>query len=251
MTLSSTVTLFPSGRAGGLLQAARPLEGEWQAGVYVGTDGCLAPIRVGPCDVGDADPQTGGEPTLFRPAFARQIVACSLLGDAERPAQLARQAASVTVEYVLGLELFDGAATTNPHLNSADTTLIGEDASMVEAIACVEAAAATGLSGRIAYIHVPQGLAAYLPDNLWRDPNGVLRTPAGNVVVISPGYSGQSIFGTGEVWAATSVVGTKQYPERSNNTAQAWADDLVLAVFDPCFLVEVATDIVACQVTSP
>jgi hypothetical protein len=86
---------------------------------------------------------------------------------------------------------------------------------------------------------------------VWRDDSGNLRTPAGNLVVVDPGYSGTSLYATGEVWAATQSLGTKTFTDRSDNTDRAWADRLVLALFDPCFIAEVTTDLEVCTPPSP
>ena len=255
MTLTADVQLNPSRRVGGLRAAANPLGGDWQRGLDAGGNGCLAPVRLAPCAVGDAEAQRPSTPAKWLPVTVRQIVECSSLGvaAAERVKTYAQGAGDVTVDYAMALELFDGAGSgTNPSLS--DATVVGEvtgitDASdsLAAAIACAEAAAATGLSGRIAFVHVPQGLSIYLPSSVRLDGSGVWRTPAGNVVVISPGYSGTSIFATGEVWVASERIGTRVFTDRSDNTDRAWDDQLVLAVFDPCFNVEVTTDIPECS----
>src|SRR5690606_11853194 len=105
---------------------------------------------------------------------------------------------------------------------------------VAEAISCLEATAAQSLTGRVAFLHVPQGLSIYLPRSITRDGEGRLRTPAGNVVVVSPGYSGSRIYVTGEVWAALQFVEVRTYTDRSVNTDEAWADYIGVAVFDPC-----------------
>lgn len=252
MTLTNPATLTPSRRSGGLVAASNPLEGGWQTGLDVtGGVACLAPVRLGPCAVGSAVPQALDEVTKWLPAYVQQIVQCSAMG---RPdvAAWARSAAEVTVDYALGLELFDGQATNNPSL--ADATTVGEVSglgddkeTLAAAIACVEANAATALSGRVAFIHIPQGISIYMPSSVYRDGNGVMRTPANNVIVVSPGYSGTSIFGTSEVWTGVARTGAREALDRGDNIDAAWEDYLVLAAFDPCFNVEVTTDIIECS----
>lgn len=247
MTLTSTVTLFPSGRVGGLRAASNPLGGEWQRGLDVGGNGCLAPVRLGPCATGDDDPQRPSTLRTFVPATVRQIVECSTLGRTDVGAYAA-QAADVTIEYALGVELFAGAATENPNLtgvgaDNPDPTDLGLADTPLEALGCLEQEAATALSGRVAFIHVPPLVSAHLTDRLWRDDAGNWRTVAGNVVVVSPGYSGASIYATGEVWAATETIGTRTFTDRQDNTDQAWADQLALAIFDPCFLATIDTGV--------
>lgn len=242
--LPASITLFPSQRVGGLRSAANSLEEvapDWTRGLYVGGAGCLAPARIGPCAVGDADSQSPSAVQLFKPATIRQIVRCSRLGGSV--GEFASRAREVTVEYAMAAELFDGQATSNPSLSGSVTHDLGTALLVVEALACIEAAAAEALSGRIAFIHVPAGIAAYLPSNLWRDDRGRWRTLAGNVLVISPGYTGSSIYATGEVWAAIGGFGLQTYLDRADNTDEAWADALALAVFDPCFVASIDTSV--------
>lgn len=251
MTLTNPATLTPSRRAGNLRLAANPLGDGWQQGLDVASGvACLAPVRLGPCAVGDQDPQALDGTQKWQPAYAQQIVKCTALG---RPdvGEWAREAGDVTVDYALALELFDGAQTSNPSLSDATvigevTGIAGNEETLAAAIACIEASAASSLTGRVAFIHIPQGLAIYLPSSVYRDGSGLWRTPAGNIVVVSPGYSGTSIYGTSEVWVGTERTDTRTFLDRGDNTDQAWDDHLVLAVFDPCFNVEVTTDITEC-----
>ena len=228
------------------MQAANPLgaaddpEGlGWRRGLVVQGSSCARPVRIAPCDGDDTFPQNPGEVHSFVPAVVRMILQCSA-----RPSSslstATDNAAQVNIEWALARELLTGLATENPAL--VDGEELADNVNVEEAIACLEAAAAERIGGRMAFIHVPQGLSIYLPSNLWRDAAGILRTPAGNVVVISPGYFGGSVYATGEVWAGVDhYQPAKVIDQRSINLEEASADSLALAVFDPCFNVNVAT----------
>lgn len=246
--MRSDVLLLPSRRVGGLLQAANPLgaaddpEGlGWRRGLLVQGSSCVRPVRIAPCPEEDANtsPQDPGEYHSFVPAVVRLLMQC-----AARPRSSLESAtdnaAQVNIEWALARELLTGTATENPAL--VDGVELSDGATVADAIACLEAAAAESIGGRLAFIHVPQGLSIYLPDNVTRDASGVLRTPAGNVVVVSPGYFGGSIYATGEVWAGVDhYQPAKVIDRRAVNVEEASADSLALALFDPCFNVNVAT----------
>lgn len=230
--LVSTTTLVPQARPGGLLAAARSLEDGWERGLDVFVGALNSPDRVAPCAVGSGETDPGGEVARFEPVLVRQGIHCSALG---RPdvASKARQVVSTTLSWAVSQELFDGAATGNPSLS--DATSLGTVTDLLDAIARLEDAAEQALTGRLAFIHVPVGLSAYLKFKVGDD--GMIRTNAGNVIVIHG--SGNTVYATGEVFAAASTVEAREYTDRAVNRTDGWADALALAVFDPAFNVSV------------
>lgn len=139
----------------------------------------------------------------------------------------------------MGRELAEGATSGNPSL--ADGTSAGAGSSLVDALAIAEQAAADGLYGRLAYVHVTPGdltrlLAAYA---IWRDGRA-WRTAAGNLVVASAGYdfTGE-IHVTGEVFAAVSAIDSRSDIDRAVNTVEAYSEQIGLAAFAPCFNITV------------
>lgn len=235
MPLATRIALTPQEGLSGLKDTALALPEGWQRGVTFNTSTCLAPVRIAPCPepVVPSVPQAPGEVAEFTPFLTRQGVECSALTGAN-VSEWATQAADLTVEWALAQELLTGAATTNPNLQ--DAAVVQTAVTVTEAIAILEAEIGAKLFGRIGYIHVPIGLAAYLPDTTYQEISGRWRTVAGNVLIISPGYSGETLYATGEVWAATGFRVVNEALDRADNKDTAWADEWGLAVFDPCFL---------------
>lgn len=239
MALPKPVALTPTALPGGLLALASPLGAGWENGVEFLSEGCLIPERVKVC------PDSPGDTTLasvgpekFLPFDMRQGVKCSSLSrlDVEL---VASETLDVTDEYLMGQELQDGAASGNPSLS--DATILGSATTPEEGIALIEAAGAAALAGRLIVIHVPPSLAIYLPELCYRDANGNWRTPFGSLVAMSPGYTGTTVYGTGEVYAAVGTIEAKSATDRALNVDEGIAERIGLVVFDPCFLVGVET----------
>ena len=241
--LTAVATLTPSPLPGGLLGGATPLtDVEWWRGVDILPGGCLQPFREGPCSTEEASEDPLGEVSRFEPMNTRQGVRCSTLGGSGVN-RYAEAAVTAAVNHLLALELEDGTATGNPSLS--DATLEGSfGRHVLSALACLEQAAVTGLSGRMATIHLPAGAAVLVADHLRRD-GGNWRTPAGNLVVVSSGYSGTHIYATGEVWAAIGTVDVDSRVDRALNINEGWAQIAGIALYDPCFAAKVAIDV--CQ----
>ena len=223
--------------------SSRRLPDGWERGITFVSDGCLAPERIGPCAVVAGTPETPGDAALFTPVLIRQGVVCSSMSGFDLEV-LADESLAATAEYAVGQELVDGLATNNPNL--ADATSVGTATSISDALGCLEEAAAVGLGGRPAFIHVPPGATSSLPSSLSSD-GSVWRTAAGTTIVSSPGYAGQAfMFATSEVWTGIGAVDTGSALERSNNTDEAWANVIALAAFDPCWTAKVAITLPDC-----
>ena len=237
--LAAALTLDPSVRPGGLLSVANPFPPgfNWTRGVYVMIGSVLSPVRVGPCDVGADDPEPRGEVASFSAVALRQGVLCSMLGRPDT-AEYARRALMATAEFALSEELYDGLGTGNPSLTDGPIAL-GSSSDVGAALALLEDAANTALSGRLAVIHVPLGVAGRLGDAVWRD-GARWRTHAGNLVAIHG--SGTNMYVTGEVWAGVGSMETHRYDNHAVNTSEGWADAAAIAVFDPEFVGVVEVD---------
>jgi hypothetical protein len=83
------------------------------------------------------------------------------------------------------------------------------------------------------------------------------------VVVVSAGYDGRSpggtapgggdtlwAYATGEVYAQVGLRETRMSVQRPINTAEAWAEEAGVVVFDPCFVTAIDTTVVFCEAGS-
>lgn len=288
MALPTRITLPPSGRpVGGLLSAARPLDGEWWRGVTFSSMQCAVPQSVGTACAEEAGttkvPQRPGDEQTFETFAAILAVHCSTLGNTN-VAELAEDSLDVVREFSVARELLTGAASGNPSLAgttcagpaSCVTDNLGTATDPVAALGCLDQTAAEALSGRLAFIHAsPAILTAWVAASaVWRDGR-LWRTALGSVVVGSAGYDGRApggaaptsgaslyAYATGEVYAAISTGGraptipepgqrdTLESVDRSVNTATAIAEDVALVVFDPCFIAAIDTTVTLCEEAS-
>jgi hypothetical protein len=214
-------------------------------------DGCIAPVVRDACvDVGtqtDVPSRPDGAPAEFSPLTIRQGAECSALsGNRAGQEELAARRLDATREWAIGRELQTGTETGNPNLASATVFGTGTPA---EALACLDQMAADNLFGGGAFIHASPLVGSHLltEQAIWRDGQR-WRTAAGSVVVISPGYQGVDLYATSEVFAATGQRSTLVDTDRRVNTDVAWADELALAAFDPCWMAAFTTDVVDCTI---
>lgn len=229
------VHLRPTARPSGLASIARDLPAGWERGVVVVIGSVTEPDRIGPCAVGDGAPQPKGDSTQFDPVVIRQGILCSMLGRPDTEAD-ARAAAQATVWYALSLELYDGAATTNPSF--ADAVSLGSTDSVEEAVGALEAEAEANLFGRRAVIHVPLDLATLLGEDALVRVGDHWETVAGNLVAIHG--VGDTVYATGEIWAEVGSIDARRYDNPVNNASEAWADIAGIVVFDPAFIASVS-----------
>lgn len=246
MALEVTITLpAPNPVEGGLLNAARPIEdGGWVRGLIVNSSQCTEALPYPFCNrPGEGDPvqketQDVGDADTFEPVGVTVTVDCSTLGG--DPAKFAEQGLDVLREYTIASELATGTVTANPALS--DATVVGSGDTPKEALAVLEDEIADVAQGRQAFIHVS-------PSNMVRI-EGALRwtgtrwlTPSGNVVVTSPGYTTLTdLHATGEVFVGVGGRATLNSIDRNVNTRFITAEELGIAVFDPCFNIAVATE---------
>jgi hypothetical protein len=118
---------------------------------------------------------------------------------------------------------------------------------VLNALACLEQHAADNFFGAPAMIHASPLLATHIlgAPGMHRDGRRWI-TATGNVLVISPGYTGVDLYVTTEVFVAAGQRGTISDADRSVNQVSAWAEDLVMAVFDPCWAGRVEVDVPDC-----
>lgn len=249
------VILSPSRLPGGLLAAAGRLGAGWERGVTVGSSQCLAANRQDGCHPNPITADRTQPSEDFVPSIQRVGVECST-ANMELLATHATATADATLDYELAQLLLTGERNTvgtpdenvNPSLSDLDLTA-GTCANLATAVAVLEEAAATALRGRTAFIHIPtvQAVAAKTL-GLWADDNGQLRTPLGNVVVLSAGYSGDVVYATGEVWVGVGDL-TVEDPivQRHVNTGEVWADRPIVAVFDTCWGTGIEVTPPACE----
>lgn len=249
MTLTNTATLIPGDRVGNLRQVAHPAPEGWEQGLEVHGLACVSPVRLGNCAVIESPAESPGDPeapqdlpegATFKTFTARIGLQCSTLSRAPLPL-FARSVSGLTADYALTRELFDGASTGNPSLGDAVALPAATDA--IQALACLEAAAASALSGRQATIHVPPGVAAYIEPRVYRDDSGAWRTIVGNKILIGSGYTGSLIYATGEIWAASQPIPTRADVQRLTNVDTAWAEELAIVAFDPCYVASIETGV--------
>jgi hypothetical protein len=262
MPSPTRITFPPSGRpVGGLLNAARPIGGNWQRGVTFASAQCIAPQNIGPCPEGmvTKDVSFLSDPVEFQPFQVFQAVQCSRLGGSS-VVDFADQSLDVTREFGVAAELLTGAATGNPSLG--DAAVLTAAADPVAALGCLEQYAWTALSGRTVFIHVTAQIATALlaAAAIWAPQDGrVWQTAARNTVVISPGYDGREpgesaptsgdplfMYATGEVYAEVGERETLDSTDRTNNVETAIAEDTALVIFDPCFVAAIDTGLSAC-----
>jgi len=246
--MTTTINLPLRGMPGGLIAQASPLPSGWERGVEFLSRACLEPERAGPCPVGYEGEESTPEAAQFQAIQLRQGVACSTLSRLN-VGGLASEALEISAEYMLGLEMMDGAASgTNPSFT--DATLVAVNcATVAEAIGCLEAAGAVALKGRLLNIHIPPGLSVHMPSTVRWDGNGYV-TPFGSRVIISSGYSGSSIFATAEIFAGVNIYQTEEAVARATNLDTGWASAAGLVCFDPCWIGEAETTI-ECDAGSP
>jgi hypothetical protein len=196
----------------------------------------------------------------FAPTTVRQGVSCTTLSGTNA-GDLATARIEATREWAAGHILETGDHTThvvddtevdNPALADATDLEVGP-ASPIDALACLEQAAADNLFGSPAFIHASPLVGTHLlaANAIWRDGRR-WRTASGNVLVVSPGYSGSEMYVTAEVFSASGqqqVTDPARSIDRSVNLMESWADELVLSVFDPCWSGRISVDVTACGAT--
>jgi hypothetical protein len=226
------------------LASARSVPAGWQRGVVFLANSCLGPQPWPYCPPELQDPKTFSSPgsvAEFEPFGIVVGIECTALSR-ESAGEHSGEVLDVVRDYQVGVELATGATSTNPSLADA-TPVVAGAAGIVEALATVEQQIASTVYGRLGFVHVaPADLTRLLAAQaIWKD--GVRwRTATGNVVVSSPGYHtlAGTLYATGEVYAATADREFRTDLNRADNTIHALAEEIGIAVFDPCFNISVA-----------
>lgn len=267
MAVRERVALPPaSPRLGGLLASARPLEEltrRWQTGVTFASTGCVGPHFEGPCErelttVAPMEPDAVGDVVTFVPTDVFQVVNCSALYLANLEA-LTDDRLDVTREWAAGHVLqtgehtaheADGMEVDNPALVDAVDLNPGAPLPVLDALACLEQTAAQEFYGGPVFIHASPLMATHLlgVPGIHRDGRRWI-TASGSVLVISPGYTGNELYATSEVFSVSGGRATRADVDRETNTAGGWSDELVLSIFDPCWFGRVNVDVTLCGTT--
>jgi hypothetical protein len=253
MTTLATPTSLGNGARirGGLLANAYPLPDGWENGItFLGT-GCSEPEVSGPCTITDRTEVRPGEASIFEPIFINQSSGCSMLSKVGN-VDIAANRLEATTEWALGRALATGAGD-NPALVDGESVAVSTD--WVEAISCLEQAAADLGFGAEVFLHAPLRAAAYLMANDciadgWFSPSGFQW-------IFSPGYptdpAAITVWATGSVFAGvnpaeTLVDGVTGQPPAGwrQNTAAAYRQRLGLAAFDPCLNLSATVTVTAC-----
>jgi hypothetical protein len=183
----------------------------------------------------EKSPDAPSDVAQFEPTGIVQGVQCTTLRT-DRASELAMESLRATADYQLGLELSTGLVTGNPSL-SAGTELPVVGTGYAVALAALEQHIAENAFGRLAFVHVSPGDLTMLlaAQAIWRDGR-VWRTASGHPVVSSSGYDFiGDLHATGEVFASVSVPETRVDIDRAINQSVAYAEQIGLAAFDPCF----------------
>ena len=237
----------------GLLASARPLGGgiEWWRGVKFRSDGCSPPQVMGPCPDGVSHAPHRPGSTTFWPVGIRQGATCSTLSGSDME-ELAGNRLEWSREWTLGRELQSGFwsdrdappdADGNPNLD-AGTVVEGATHDVVDALGKLEEAGAAELHGAQLVIHAPPRAATHLLDRrvIWQDGR-TWRTVTGSVFIVSPGYTGVDMYVTGQVFASTGRREVLVDHDREVNDTIAWAEEVGIALFDPCWHGKITTDL--------
>jgi hypothetical protein len=117
-------------------------------------------------------------------------------------------------------------------------------------LSCLEQHIADELFGAPGNIHASPLLKTHLLHEqvIYSDGRRWL-TAMGNVVIASPGYTGTTLYATSEVFVAAGQRGVNTAVDRTVNQTSAWAEDLVMAVFDPCWIGSVDVEVNDCVFT--
>jgi hypothetical protein len=260
VTLAERVSLANGARIrGGLLANAYPLPPGWENGVSFLGVGCQEPAIVGPCVITDRTETRPGDASIFEPIFVNQSAGCSMLSHIGE-VNIAANRLESTTEWALGRALATGVGSNNPALADAENISSVSDPanvglSAVQAVSCLEQAAADVGFGAEVFLHAPLRAAAYLANAGMMTEDYM--SPSGFQWIISPGYPVEgddvTIWATGSVFASVTPAealingATGQAPQGwRTNSGAAYAQRLGLAAFDPCLNLSATFTVPAC-----
>lgn len=243
---------------GGLLTAARPLPQGWQRGISFLDTSCLSPVTMGECPtLAGLKPGQRPEAATFRPFSVVQAVECTTASQLDLSA-LSASELDRTRDAAIARELLTGQATArdagpastgNPALVHDAGDLGAAFTSVGDAIAAVEASVLAANWGRGVVLLVPVAVLvhAVAASAVWRD-GARWRTASGGTVIASAGFDGRGpgdtaapapgaplyLYGVSGVWASVGERAVYQSLDRAVNTDTARAEDIALAVYEPC-----------------
>jgi hypothetical protein len=232
---------------GGLLSVAWDLPEGWQRGVVIPFYGCNEPALHDMCARSVDEPHPP-HISQFSAFGIEQGAYCSTLSGIAVSEHAQRRLDSTT-EWALGRQLAtDDIGLGQPSF--ADATLLGTTTDIVQAVSCLEQAAADAGFGERVFLHAPPRAAAYLA-NARLISNGL--SPSGHPWVISAGYpsDGESaaevrLWATGTVWAGADAMQELSDTNRRSNSDEAWARRAGIVAFDPCINHAIDVTVGAC-----
>jgi hypothetical protein len=249
---------------GGILANAYPLPDGWEQGVSFFGTGCSEPQVIGACEVSDLTLIRPGDGNIFTPVYINQTAACSMLSKVG-VVDIATNRLESTTEWAMGRVLATGLETDNPSFLDAENVSASDDIenvglSVVNAVSCLEQAAADVGFGAEVFLHAPMRAAAYLANA------GVMSESyysAGGIPwIISPGYPVESgeesdtitLWATGSIFASVGeaealvdgITGRPPQGWRVNTNASV-RQRIGLAAFDPCLNISATFTVPACS----
>jgi hypothetical protein len=231
---------------GGLLAKSLPAPDGWQnGGLVIQFTDCGEPVLRDKC-VDDEDIPNRLAVREF-PSFPLESgVMCSTTGR-DSISQAAFDAFAATADWSLTRQLqSDPAATGAPTLD--DSTLVGTyaAAAFVQAVGCLEQAAADAGFGQAWMLHTTLRGAAYLEDNLSSSVS-----PSGAPIVVGSGYTNLNAT-TVPIWATSRVYASISEPDGMEgvgyrvNNLEAWARGEGIVAFNDCINLRVHVTVPTC-----
>lgn len=272
--------LGPSGMADattpgtGPASRARPY---WTNGITYEPEGCQKGQTLDPCDPATTTYPDHPAVVEWFPYGLQVTEKCSTFSYRDDRIARINRLMEMDTERQLGHELWTGAVAETHDLTAPGApwpnTWLADPSSVEElsagaltpedALGCLESYLNSHNGGQQGMIHAtPHAAVHWFKSYLvMRDPaDGLLKTPLGTIVVVSPGYPGtdpEGATGTGNVWAyATDMVrvwldAVEPYDlehtiDRAQNTVQTQADRMGLAEWQRCRHAGVQINITPC-----
>lgn len=231
---------------GGLLAKSLPAPAGWQnGGLVIQFTDCGEPVLRDKC-VDDEDIPNRLTSAEF-PSFPMESgVMCSTTGR-DSISQAAFDDFQATADYQLTRQLQrDLADTGAPTLDDSDLVGTYAAAAFVQAVGCLEQAAAAAGKGRAWMLHTTLRGASYLEDDL-----SALVSPSGAPIVIGSGYTNFSptvvpIWATSRVYASVSEPDGMEGVGYRQNNLEAWARGEGIVAFNDCINLRVHVTVPTC-----
>lgn len=252
----------PAPRAGapriGLIASGNSPQDEgdrWLNGITYKPEGCVEGTTLDPCDVGEQDIPSSPNTVVWHPYELTLEADCSTFSGTEGWEERITRALAADEERQLGAELWDGALAQSQAPDSPNTWLANEPfdnltesgaVGLVHGLACLDNYLLTHNGGQQGMIHCTgQTFVHWASFRLFRWVGNQALSPLDNIVVASPGYSGNSplgVVGDDDVWAyATDMVQVRlgeveknAVVDRRQNTVIAKAHRRAMAEWELC-----------------